>query len=157
MGAKNKEEATVAAKEEIKTQTLREMALKSELERVNAALPASQAELAAASERADAQLAEVKRLEIRAMLTDQTIEEMEQQLHDAHNMSTSTSQRAEECGRKLLVRNRELGQAQDRCAAAQSKLESVNAALREADRRWGSSIPWRIEPALRGSTRNRSP
>ena len=36
-----------------------------QLERVNAALPASQAELAAASERADAQLAEVKRLEIR--------------------------------------------------------------------------------------------
>jgi len=133
--AKKKEEATVAAKEEIKTQTLREMALKSELERVNAALPASQAELAAASERADAQLAEVKRLEIRAMLTDQTIEEMEQQLHDAHNMSTSTSQRAEECGRQLLVKTRELGQAQDRCAAAQSKLESVNAALREADRK----------------------
>ena len=25
------------------------------------------------------------------------------QLHDAHNMSTSTSQRAEECGRQLLV------------------------------------------------------
>ena len=64
---------------------------------------------------------------LRAMLTDQTIEEMEQQvlnicivlkiiaiskhghkqqyhqLHDAHNMSTSTSQRAEECGRQLLV------------------------------------------------------
>ena len=36
-----------------------------QLERVNAALPASQAQLAAASERADAQLAEVKRLEIR--------------------------------------------------------------------------------------------
>merc|ERR1712242_62808 len=56
--AKKKEEATVAAREEIKTQTLREMALKSELERVNAALPASQAQLAAASERVDAQLAE---------------------------------------------------------------------------------------------------
>merc|ERR1719500_2709675 len=56
-------------------------------------------------------------------------------LHDAHNMSTSTSQRAEECGRQLLVKTRELGQAQDRCAAAQSKLETVNAALREADRK----------------------
>ena len=56
------------------------MILSFQLERVNAALPASQAQLAAASERADAQLAEVKRLEIRAMLTDQTIEEMEQQV-----------------------------------------------------------------------------
>merc|ERR1711934_956210 len=56
--AKKKEEATVAAKEEIKTQTLREMALKSELERVNAALPARQGQLAAASERAAARCAQ---------------------------------------------------------------------------------------------------
>jgi hypothetical protein len=77
-------------------------------------LPASQAELAAASERADVQLAEVKRLEIRAMLTDQTVEELEQQLRDAHSMASTTGQRAEETGRQLGVRARELGQAQDR-------------------------------------------
>merc|ERR1712240_176241 len=99
--AKKKEEATISAKEEIQTLTLKEMQLKTELEAVTAALPAKQAQLTAASERADKQLAEVKRLEIRAMLTDQTIEEMEQQLYDAHNMSSTTSQRAEETARKL--------------------------------------------------------
>lgn len=43
--ARKKEEAMVAAREEMKAQTLREMALKAELERVSAALPASQAEV----------------------------------------------------------------------------------------------------------------
>ena len=44
------------------------MILYPQLERVNAALPASQAQLAAASERADAQLAEVKSLEFMMMM-----------------------------------------------------------------------------------------
>jgi len=133
--AKRKEEAALAAREEIRAQTLREMALKSEVEKVASALPKTQAQLTVASERADSQLAEVKRLEIRAMLTDQTIEEMEQQLGDALNMSSTTAQRAEETGRKLSVRKRELGQAQDRASAAASNLELVNGKLREADRK----------------------
>ena len=41
------------------------------------ALPDTQNKLAAASERADLVLATVKQLEIRSMLTDQTLEEME--------------------------------------------------------------------------------
>ena len=49
----------------------------SQLERVVTALPETQAQLAAASERADLVLATVKQLEIRSMLTDQTLEEME--------------------------------------------------------------------------------
>ena len=49
----------------------------SQLERVVTALPETQAQLAAASERADLVLASVKQLEIRSMLTDQTLEEME--------------------------------------------------------------------------------
>lgn len=133
--AKKKEEATFSAKEEIQAQTLREMQLKTELEAVTAALPAKQAELTAASERADRQLAEVKRLEIRAMLTDQTIEEMEQQLHDAHNMSSTTSQRAEETARKLGQRTRELGQAETRSEAVTTKLEIVNTDLKAIDRK----------------------
>ena len=44
------------------------MILYPQLERVNAALPASQAQLAVASERADAQLAEVKSLEFMMMM-----------------------------------------------------------------------------------------
>merc|ERR1719210_2317793 len=65
---KRKEEATIAAREEIKSQTLREMQLQSEVERVLTALPDTQGKLASASEKADAVLSEVKKLEIRAML-----------------------------------------------------------------------------------------
>jgi len=133
--AKKKEEATISAKEEIQTLTLKEMQLKTELEAVTAALPAKQAELTAASERADKQLAEVKRLEIRAMLTDQTIEEMEQQLYDAHNMSSTTSQRAEETARKLGQRTRELGLAETRSEEVTSKLDIVNGNLKAVDRK----------------------
>jgi len=131
--AKRKEEATISAREEIKTQTLREMQLKSEVDRVLTALPQTQAQLCAASERADQQLSEVKKLEIRAMLTDQTIEEMEGQLYDAHNMSGTTSQKAEDMTKKLQVRSKELGKAQDRAEQASQKLETVNENLRKAD------------------------
>merc|ERR1719210_1825122 len=51
---KRKEEATIAAREEIKSQTLREMQLQSEVERVLTALPDTQGKLASASEKADA-------------------------------------------------------------------------------------------------------
>lgn len=131
--AKRKEEATISAREEIKAQTLREMQLKSEVDRVMTALPQTQAQLCAASERADQQLSEVKKLEIRAMLTDQTIEEMEGQLYDAHNMSGTTSQKAEDMSKKLQVRSKELGKAQDRAEQASQKLETVNENLRKAD------------------------
>jgi len=131
--AKRKEEATISAREEIKAQTVREMQLQSEVDRVLTALPKTQAELCAASERADLQLSEVKKLEIRAMLTDQTIEEMEGQLYDAHNMSTTTSQKAEDMTKKLQVRTKELGKAQDRAEQASQKLETVNENLRKAD------------------------
>ena len=97
------------------------------------ALPQTQAELSAASERADLQLSEVKKLEIRAMLTDQTIEEMEGQLYDAHNMSATTSQKAEDMTKKLQVRTKELGKAQDRAEQASQKLDTVNENLRKAD------------------------
>ena len=53
------------------------MCLPPQLERVVTALPETQSQLAAASERADLVLATVKQLEIRSMLTDQTLEEME--------------------------------------------------------------------------------
>ena len=62
-----------------------------QLERVLTALPDTQNKLAAASERADLVLGDVKKLEIRSMLTDQTVEEMEQALCDAHNMSANTA------------------------------------------------------------------
>ena len=55
------------------------------------ALPDTQAQLGVASERADLVLGDVKKLEIRSMLTDQTLEEMEQALCDAHNMSANTA------------------------------------------------------------------
>ena len=62
-----------------------------QLERVLTALPDTQTQLAVASERADLVLGDVKKLEIRSMLTDQTVEEMEQALSDAHNMSANTA------------------------------------------------------------------
>ena len=55
------------------------------------ALPDTQTQLAVASEKADLVLGDVKKLEIRSMLTDQTVEEMEQALSDAHNMSANTA------------------------------------------------------------------
>jgi len=131
--AKRKEEATISAREEIKSQTLREMQLKAEVERVLTVLPQTQAQLCAASEKADLQLSEVKKLEIRAMLTDQTIEEMEGQLYDAHNMSSTTTQKAEDMSKKLQIRSKELTRAQERSDEAASKLETVNENLRKAD------------------------
>ena len=97
------------------------------------ALPITQANLATASQHADEVLSEVKKLEIRAMLTDQTIEEMEAQLYEAHNMSTNTSQKAEDMSKKLQVRTKELGRGQDRAEQATSKLEQVTEKLRKAD------------------------
>jgi len=130
---KRKEEATIAAKEEIKAQTLREMQLQSEVERVLTALPETQNKLTAASEKADTVLSEVKKMEIRAMLTDQTIEEMEAGLSDAHNMSANTAAKAEDMAKKLSVRSKELGRAQDRAEQAHNKLETVTEKLRKAD------------------------
>jgi len=133
--ATRKEEATVGAREEIRAATAREMQLKAEVERVTAALPATQAMLCSASERADRQLSEVKKLEIRAMLTDQTIEEMEQQLADAHNMSGTTLAKAEDMAKKLSLRTVELGRGEDRAEAASVRLDTVNGELRQADRK----------------------
>jgi len=152
--ARKKEEAMVAAREEMKAQTLREMALKAELERVSAALPASQAEVAAASERADLQLAEVKRLEIRAMLTDQTLEEMEQQVGEARSMATNTGTLAEDTARQLGVRTRELGHTRDREAAAASKLGSVQDSLRQVDRKM-AGIQYTLEERAHQEARYR--
>ena len=45
----------------------------------------------------------------RAMLTDQTIEEMEAGLSDAHNMSANTAAKAEDMAKKLSIRSKELG------------------------------------------------
>ena len=104
-----------------------------QVERVLTALPSTQASLASASQQADEILSEVKKLEIRAMLTDQTIEEMEAQLYEAHNMSANTAQKAEDMTRKLQVRTKEMGRAQDRAEQASSKLEQVTNKLRAAD------------------------
>ena len=104
-----------------------------QMEKVLTALPITQANLATASQQADEVLSEVKKLEIRAMLTDQTIEEMEAQLYEAHNMSANTAQKAEDMARKLQVRSKELGRAQDRAEQATSKLEQVTNKLRAAD------------------------
>lgn len=133
--ASRKEEATLGAKEEIRAATAREMQLKAEVERVTVALPATQSRLCSASERADRQLSEVKKLEIRAMLTDQTIEEMEQQLADAHNMSCTTLAKAEDMAKKLSLRTVELGRGEDRAEAASVRLDTVNGDLRQADRK----------------------
>lgn len=133
--ANRKEEATLAAKEEIKTSTAREMQLKAEVERVMSALPSTQSMLCIASEKADNMLSEVKKLEIHAMLTDQTIEEMEQQLAEAHNVSSTTLNKAEEMGKKLTVRSVELARAEDRATSASNRLENVNQNLKVADRK----------------------
>ena len=67
------------------------------------------------------------------MLTDQTIEEMEAGLSDAHNMSANTAAKAEDMAKKLSVRSKELGRAQDRAEQAHNKLETVTEKLRKAD------------------------
>ena len=147
-----------------------------QVERVLTALPSTQASLASASQQADEVLSEVKKLEIRAMLTDQTIEEMEAQLYEAHNMSANTAQKAEDMTRKLQVRTKEMGRAQDRAEQASSKLEQVTNKLRAADikvrseillfqhfniiidvcSRWrGSSSTWRTGRGWTGNTKTR--
>ena len=70
---------------------------------------------------------------IRAMLADQTLEEMETALSDAHTMSVNTAAKAEEMSRKLSVRSKELSRAQDRAEQATNKLETVTERLRKAD------------------------
>lgn len=133
--ARRKEEATLAAKEEINSLNLREMALKSELERMSAALPATSENLCDASEQADRELGEVKKLEIRAMLADQTIEEMEQQMDLAQSMAVSTNHKAEEMLKKLELRQQELNKAQERAERAQTRLNLVNEKLKSSDRK----------------------
>ena len=51
---------------------------------------------------------------LRAMLTDQTLEEMEQQVGEARSMATNTGALAEDTARQLGVRTRELGHTRDR-------------------------------------------
>jgi len=133
--ARKKEEATIAAREEISKLTLKEMALKSEVERVSAALPDTSDKLCKASEHADKELGEVKKLEIRAMLADQTIEEMEQQLKLAQSMSNSTNHKVDEMLRKIDVRESELKRAEEQAMNVQLKLEGVQDKLRVADRK----------------------
>ncbi|XP_023336176.1 coiled-coil domain-containing protein 102A [Eurytemora carolleeae] len=135
ISCRRKEEALVSATEEINNLKLREMALQSELERVGISFPETSENLCTASQHADKELSEVKKLEIRAMLADQTIEEMEQQLDLAHNMAFSTNIKADEMSRKLEIRQIELRQAADRAAAAQSRLDSVNEKLKNMDRK----------------------
>ena len=76
----------------------------------------------------------------RAMLADQTLEEMEAALSDAHNMSGNTAGKAEDMARKLSVRTKELARAQDRAEQAHNKLESVTERLRKADIRVSSIL-----------------
>ena len=66
-------------------------------------------------------------------MTDQTIEEMEAGLSDAHNMSANTAAKAEDMAKKLSIRSKELGRAQDRAEQAHNKLETVTEKLRKAD------------------------
>jgi len=145
--ADKKEEATVQAKEEIKSLTTRESFLQTEVGRVHAQLPATSASLCAASERADQQLAEVKKLELGAMLTDQAIEEMEQHLHDAHNMTVTTEQKWEDMSRKLIVRGKELERTVDRADKAVVKLDDVTHKLKQADRKM-SGLQFHMEDTL---------
>jgi len=149
---KRKEEATIAAKEEIKMLNLKEMTLKAELERVGEALPNTLQTLCSASEVADKELGDLKQLEIRAMLADQTIEEMEEQLHLANNMAHSSTINREEIARKLEVRDVDLRRATQRANRAQEKLESVTEKLRIADRKM-ASLQYRLED--RGATENK--
>jgi len=142
-----KEEATEQAREEIKTLTTRESFLQTEVTRVHALLPATSASLCAASERADQQLAEVKKLELTAMLTDQAIEEMEQHLHDAHNMTVTTEQKYEDMSRKLVVRSKDLEKTIDRADKAKVKLEDIQHSLKQADRKM-AGLQFHMEDTL---------
>eukprot|EP00088_Acartia_fossae_P039769 TRINITY_DN41394_c0_g1_i1.p1 TRINITY_DN41394_c0_g1~~TRINITY_DN41394_c0_g1_i1.p1 ORF type:complete len:310 (-),score=114.98 TRINITY_DN41394_c0_g1_i1:194-1090(-) len=132
---RRKEEALVAAKEEIQNLTIREGELKNELERVHAALPATSEKLCETSANADKQLSDVKNLELRAMIADQTVEEMEEQLELAVNMAATTNHKAEEMLRKLEMREAELKKAESRANTVQNHLDSINDKLRASDKK----------------------
>jgi len=142
--SKRKEEATHAAREEIKVLNLKEMTLKAELERVGEALPSTLQSLCTASESADKELGELKQLEIRAMLADQTIEEMEEQLNLANSMAHSSTINREELIRKLEIREIELKKATERANSAQDKLDNVKENLRTSDRKM-ANLQYRLE------------
>merc|ERR1719400_615338 len=110
------------------------MELKNELERVNTELPSTSDKLCETSALADNQLKDVKNLELRAMIADQTIEELEEQLHLALTMSTTTNHKADEMQRKLEIREAELVKAKKRADSVQTHLDHLHEKLRAADR-----------------------
>lgn len=130
-----KEEAILAAKEELQVQALKEMSLKAEKDRVFAALSSTSDSLCKISEGADKELGRVKKLEIRAMLAEQTIEEMEQQLLLAQTMSINTNQKAEEMKMKLMAKESELEKIQEKAELIQSNVENHTQALKASDRK----------------------
>lgn len=111
------------------------MELKNELERVNTALPTTSDNLVEISANADKQLSDLKNLELRAMIADQTVEELEEQLDLALTMTASTNQRADEMQRKLEIREQELKRAQSRDNTVLNHLNALNDKLKASDKK----------------------
>jgi len=130
---KKKEEATAEAKKEINVLLQKAILLKSEIDRVNNVLPKTAQNLCIASEKADNQLKSVKKLEVRAMLADQTIEEMEQQLSIAETMTEKTNSEVTEMQKKLEARNFELLEAQKNAEKTEKKVQLTKQVLNTAD------------------------
>jgi len=111
------------------------MEYKNELERVTTALPSTSEKLCETSANADKQLSDVKNLELRAMIADQTVEEMEEQLDLALNMSSSTNQKADEMLKKLEVKEKELKRVESRANTVQNHLDTLNQKQKTADKK----------------------
>jgi len=141
---KRKENATAAAKDDINCLKMKALSLKAEVDRVSTALPETMDKLCTVSKAADNQLSDIKKLEIRAMLADQTIEEMEQQLYFAETMALSTSHKVDEMQKKMELRNAELIEAQSKISKVQERQQSTTENLRNADMKM-ASLQYKLE------------
>jgi len=141
---KRKEEATAAAKDDINVLKMKALTLKAEVDRVSIALPETMDKLCTVSKTADNQLSDIKKLEIRAMLADQTIEEMEQQLYFAETMALSTNHKVDEMQKKMQLRDVELIEAQSKVFGAQERQQSTTENLRNADMKM-ANLQYKLE------------
>jgi len=151
---RRKEEALASAEAERKNLAIKEMNLTSELERANEESVSTQNNLCVMSEQADAKLGQVKQLEIRAMLADQTIEELEEQLNHAKNITITTNQKTDEVNRRLEVRLKSLTGSESLASQASSNLEHLTDKLRKLDQQM-NGLHYNLETKKSGESKYR--
>jgi len=128
-----KEEGTKAVRVEITFLTQKILTLEAEIERINIVIPQITNKFCEKSDLADQGISCVKKLEIRAMLADQTTEEMEQQVYMSKKIKETTNLKIKELTKKLESRQQELEKAVNKAKIVNEKLNNKKENLKSLD------------------------